>query len=194
MCADPSWPYKDQLTMKGGAVKRSAESQYPTMTVEEICLLGSHGTVAGFETMPDAFLWLWVTNPTLIDGTGARVARAWGFKPVQLVTWVKGRLESEPETVTIGAGEKRLARLVSHVGMGHFTRGATEHMLLCTRGKAKRLIKNKATPNVFIAPRTTHSTKPEEAYRIIESLTPGEYVELFARRERPNWTCWGNQL
>jgi N6-adenosine-specific RNA methylase IME4 len=177
MTADPSWAYKDQLTMKGGEVKRSSESQYPTMTVEDICALGSHGTVAGFETMPDAFLWLWVTNPILIDGTGARVARAWGFRPVQLVTWVKGRIADE--------------QLIAQIGMGHFTRGATEHLLLCTRGKAKKLLKNKATPNVFIAPRTSHSTKPEEAYRLIEQLTPGPYVELFARRVRPNWIGWG---
>lgn len=173
--ADPPWPYKDQLAMSD--VKRSSASQYSTMTVEDICALGSHGTVVGFEAMPDAFLWLWITNPTLLDGTGAKVCRAWGFEPRQLVTWVKGRLENE--------------KLVPHIGMGHFTRGATEHLILSTRGRAKALLKNKGTPNVFIAPRTSHSTKPQAAYDLVEQLTPGPYVELFARQRRDNWHGWG---
>jgi N6-adenosine-specific RNA methylase IME4 len=182
MAADPAWPYKDQLSMSD--VKRSSASQYSTMTVEDICALGSHGTVAGFETMPDAFLWLWVTNPILLDGTGARVCRAWGFKPSQLVTWIKGRLavvDAEP-------------KLIAHIGMGHLTRGATEHLMLATRGTTKALLKNKKTPNCFIAPRTAHSTKPQAAYDLIEQLTPGEYVELFARKPRENWQVWGNEV
>lgn len=180
--ADPPWPYKDQLSMSD--IKRSSASQYSTMTIEDICALGSHGTVAGFESMPDAFLWLWVTNPILLDGTGARVCKAWGFKPSQIVTWIKGRLAVVEDE----------AQLIAHVGMGHLTRGCTEHLILATRGKPKNLRQNKNTPNYFIAPRTSHSTKPQAAYDLIEQLTPGPYVELFARKHRENWTCHGNEL
>ena len=38
-----------------------------------------------------------------------------------------------------------------------------------------------------------HSRKPDEQYQIIESCSPGRYLELFARGERKNWTVWGNQ-
>lgn len=175
ICADPAWSYRDSLSMSD--VKRSSASQYSTMTVDQICALGHPGEVAGHAIAADAFLWLWVTNPILLDGTGDRVCKAWGFKPVQLVTWVKGRI----------AGEK----FVPQIGLGHFTRGATEHMILATRGTTKVLLKNRSTPNVIVAPRTTHSTKPDAAYSLIEQLTPGRYLELFARAVRPNWTGWG---
>ena len=30
---------------------------------------------------------------------------------------------------------------------------------------------------------------------MIEQTYPGlRYLELFARRERPGWTCWGNEV
>lgn len=179
IAADPAWPYRDQISMKDG-VKRSSASHYPTMTVAEICALGDSmpTRVAGFRIARDAFLWLWVTNPILLDGTGTLVCRSWGFEPRQLITWVKGRITPE--------------RFVPHVGLGHFTRGATEHLILATRGRTKDLLQNRRTPNVFIAARSTHSTKPDDAYRVIENLTPGPRLELFARRPREGWTVWGN--
>ena len=30
-------------------------------------------------------------------------------------------------------------------------------------------------------------------YEIIESCSPGPYLELFSRGTRKNWTVWGNQ-
>lgn len=178
--ADPPWVYSDQLAMSD--VKRAAAAHYSTMSVPEICALGQRGPlrVAGYHVAFDAFLWLWVTNPILIDGTAARVAKAWGFNPRQLVTWVKGRVAND--------------RLIPQIGMGHMTRGATEHLLLCTRGTAKHLLKNRRTPNVFIAPRGRHSEKPQAAYDLIEQLTPGSYLELFARKPRENWQVWGNEV
>lgn len=176
--ADAPWSYADGLSMS--AVKRSAGAHYSTMSVDAICQLGGFGTVAGFRAYPDAFLWLWITNPFLLDGTGARVCKAWGFEPRQLVTWVKGRIAKDA--------------LVAQIGMGHFTRGATEHMILATRGKAKDLLLSKSVPNVFIAPRGRHSAKPDEAYSLIERVSPGPYVELFARRPREGWKVWGNEV
>lgn len=178
IAADPPWSYGDALSMS--AVKRAAGAHYTTMTVEEICLLGSHGTVAGFRARPDAFLWLWVTNAFLLDGSGARVCRAWGFEPRQLVTWVKGRIAKDQP--------------IYQVGMGHFTRGCTEHLILATRGKAKELVQDRGVPNVFMAPRTSHSTKPDAAYALIERLTGGPYAELFARKPRPGWSVWGAEV
>jgi len=42
--------------------------------------------------------------------------------------------------------------------------------------------------------RGKHSQKPEEIADIIEKVSPGPYLELFGRRERKNWTVWGNQI
>jgi MT-A70 len=38
-----------------------------------------------------------------------------------------------------------------------------------------------------------HSRKPDELYDLIESCSPGPYLELFARGTRAGWTAWGNQ-
>jgi N6-adenosine-specific RNA methylase IME4 len=46
----------------------------------------------------------------------------------------------------------------------------------------------------FEAPVGRHSEKPDESYELIERLAPGPYVELFARRKRPGWTCLGNEV
>lgn len=183
--ADPPWPYKDRLSMAD--VKRAAGAHYPTMSVSEIRHLAKHYPIrlAGHRVAADAFLWLWVTNPFLLDGTGAAVCRAWGFEPRQLVTWVKGRIE------VAGA---RAGQFIPQIGMGHFTRGATEHLILATRGGGKHLVQDRGVPNVFIAPRTTHSTKPDAAYSLIQRVSPGPYLELFARKPRENFVTWGNEV
>jgi N6-adenosine-specific RNA methylase IME4 len=36
-----------------------------------------------------------------------------------------------------------------------------------------------------------HSTKPNEAYVLIESCSPGPRIEMFARGPRDGWTVWG---
>ncbi len=38
-----------------------------------------------------------------------------------------------------------------------------------------------------------HSRKPDEQYDLIESCSPGAYLEMFARHKRPGWTVWGDE-
>ena len=38
-----------------------------------------------------------------------------------------------------------------------------------------------------------HSRKPDEQYDLIESCSPGPYLEMFARYARPGWSAWGNE-
>ena len=47
---------------------------------------------------------------------------------------------------------------------------------------------------VLLAPRARHSEKPVEMYEEIEKVSPGPYLELFARNERPGWLSWGNEV
>jgi len=179
LVADPPWQYGDVLAMSD--VKRSAGDHYSTMSVEAICNLAEQYPlrIAGHRLTGDAFLWLWVTNAFLLDGSGARVCKAWGFEPRQIVTWVKGRIGKEA--------------FVPQIGMDHHTHRTTEHLILATRGTAKALVKDRGVPNVVIAPRSTHSTKPDAAFQLIERVSPGPYLEMFARRPRSNWTTWGDE-
>jgi len=118
----------------------------------------------------DAHLWLWVTNATL--RAGYDVIEAWGFTPRSPLTWIKPRIL-----------------------LGNYLRNATEHLLFATRGKAPVLYKSQ--PTWMFAPLQEHSHKPEEQYAVIERVSPGPYLELFARR-RPSstesWAVWGNQI
>lgn len=118
----------------------------------------------------NAHLWLWVTNATLREGYD--VAEAWGFTVRSPLTWIKLRL-----------------------GMGHWLRNSTEHLLFATRGTAP--VNFRSQPTWINAPVQEHSHKPEEQYAVIERISHGPYLELFARRRPPSrsaWSVWGNQI
>ena len=55
-----------------------------------------------------------------------------------------------------------------------------------TRGKFTTVLRE---------PSTKHSKKPECAYRMLEEMFPNAAkIELFSRKEREGWDCWGNQV
>lgn len=119
---------------------------------------------------PDAHCWLWVTNATLRDGYD--VLEAWGFTPRSPLTWIKPR-----------------------IGLGQYLRNNTEHLILGTRGNAP--VRFRAQPTWMFAPLQDHSHKPEEQYAVIERVSEGPFLELFARRRPPSsaeWSVWGNQV
>lgn len=115
----------------------------------------------------NAHLWLWVTNATLRQGYD--IAEAWGFTVRSPLTWVKFRL-----------------------GLGVYLRNSTEHLLFATKGTAP--VQFRSQPTWINAPVQDHSHKPEEQYALIERVSPGPYLELFARRRQPGWDAWGNQI
>lgn len=115
----------------------------------------------------NAHCWLWVTQGTLRHGFD--VLEAWGFAPKSVYVWAKLRL-----------------------GLGNYLRGCTEYCLLGVRGKLP--VKFKAQPNFGIFPIQDHSHKPEEFTKIVERVSPGPYLELFARRRQPGWDVWGNEI
>jgi N6-adenosine-specific RNA methylase IME4 len=47
---------------------------------------------------------------------------------------------------------------------------------------------------ILTGPPKRHSEKPEAAFVLIESVSPGPRLELFARRPSPGWTVWGNDV
>lgn len=191
--ADPPWSYGDKLRQNDTA--RSAGDQYRVMTTDDICALAQHVDVTSFRDQStvmkqtvmsrfvadDAVLALWVTCPFLLNGDGPRVCRAWGFEPKQLFTWVKGRLVEDA--------------VVASLGLGHYFRVDTEHLIIATRGHATELVMRHDLRNyLFLEPKAGHSEKPEEIPELLETLVPGPYLELFARRRRPNWDAVGDQL
>jgi N6-adenosine-specific RNA methylase IME4 len=123
-----------------------------------------------------AHLYLWVPNALLPDGLS--VLKAWGFEYKSNLIWYKIRKDGGPD----------------RRGVGFYFRNVTEVILFGVKGKnARTLDAGRRQENIIVSQKREHSRKPDEQYKIIESCSPGPYLELFARGSRPNWTCWGNQ-
>jgi N6-adenosine-specific RNA methylase IME4 len=168
--ADPPWHYNDRLQLTGepGDWKPTggAEKHYPVMTIEELCAVDVKAICA-----PEAILFMWTTGPQM--ELCMPVLRAWGFKYKTVAfVWSKQR-----------------------VNPGAYTMSECEFVLAATR---KSIPKPRGLRNVkqFVsAPRTKHSEKPEEVAHRIRLMFPTQRkVELFARRPREGWTCWGNEV
>lgn len=166
--ADPPWPETG-----GGKVKRGADRHYPVMSVGDICALR-----VGELFAPNAHLYLWVTNNHL--PAGLRVMGAWGFRYVTNIAWGKVK-------------EGRVQQ-----GLGQYFRGAHELLLFGVRGSLPyRTLddgKRAQAPSLVLAPRSKHSRKPEEFRQLVERVSPGPYLELFARASAPGWAVWGNEV
>ena len=120
--------------------------------------------VASLADPDSSHCWLWVTNAAL--RYGYEVLEAWGFTPMSILTWVKPRY-----------------------GLGQYIRNASEHILLGVRGNAPAMFHGQSS--WFMAPLQRHSEKPQEIYDIIERISPGPRLELFARKRRHGWDAWG---
>lgn len=88
-------------------------------------------------------------------------------------------------------GRSNKGDIEPHMTLGYWTRSNSEVCLLATKGAPKRL--NADVRQAIIEPRREHSRKPDIHTRI-ERLVAGPYLELFARRTRPGWDSWGNEV
>ncbi len=67
----------------------------------------------------------------------------------------------------------------------------TEFVLFAWKGSGS--VKRRGPSTWFTWPRGRHSAKPEAFQDLVEQVSPGPYLELFARRQRLGWDTWGNQ-
>ena len=169
--ADPPWAYGDKLPGPG----RGAAKHYATLNLDEIMSLPVAEAAA-----TDAHLYLWTTNAFMEQAF--EVARAWGFTQKTILTWVKVKKYAERP---YNEDEIR-------IGMGHYFRNVTEHVLFCTRGRLPP--RNRSLPTAFMAPLGKHSEKPDEFYSLVRKLSPSPRLDLFARRERKGFTTWGEGI
>lgn len=116
----------------------------------------------------NAHIYCWITNRSLPKGFA--LLDAWGFRYVTMITWGKPSF-----------------------GMGNYFRGQTEHVLFGVRGSLPLLRNDVGT--LLLAPRAgRHSAKPTEFYELVETCSPGPWLELFARTVRPGWVSWGAEV
>lgn len=160
--ADPPWAFDDgEDDDQAEGLFGRGHPTYATMTVAEIEAL----PVADHAD-EDCHLYLWTTNRNL--RAAFEIVDGWGFTYATTVTWAK-----------------------PHFGMGYWFRGQTEHCLFATKGSQPLLRRDVGT--LFSAARGPkgHSSKPPGFYDLVESCSPGPYLELFARSDREDWSQWG---
>jgi N6-adenosine-specific RNA methylase IME4 len=78
-------------------------------------------------------------------------------------------------------------------GLGGAYGICTEYLIFGRRGTLKA--KERSFRNWFNVPRKGgHSVKPEFFYDLVEKVSPGDYLEIFARKPRLGWTSLGNEI
>ena len=126
-------------------------------------------------TAKNAHLYLWVPNALLPEGM--QVLEAWGFRYVSNIVWAKRRKDGGPD------GR----------GVGFYFRNVTELLLFGVRGSMRTLQPGRSQVNMIETRKREHSRKPDEQYDLIESCSPGPYLEMFSRHLQQGWMGWGDE-
>lgn len=115
-------------------------------------------------------LYLWVTQKYL--PVAFELIKHWDFKYCQTLTWCKAPMGT---------------------GQGGVYCPTTEFLILSRRGK---MPKCKRIDSTWwqIKREAKHSKKPDFFQDMIEKVTQGPRLEMFARRQRDGWDVFGNEV
>lgn len=179
--ADPPWELKAGRPFNGYKVEngkqifnsidnRSRNLAYPTMSVNDIKKLPVQDII-----QKDAHLYLWTTNKYLPHAF--EVITSWGFNYSTTLVWAKNPMGG---------------------GLGGAFRITTEFLLFAKRGKLPTKNTHIGTwfnhKRAYVNGYPNHSKKPEVFAELIEHISPGPYLEMFARQERKGWHVFGNEV
>lgn len=118
-------------------------------------------------------LFLWTIDKYLFEAQ--KIAEELGYKLHARMIWNK--VTGIPAAFTVRFGHEYLL----YMYRGNLIPIATEE-----RGKIH---------TVFAERVKRHSQKPEVSFEIINRLYPNlNKLEMYARSERDNWDCWGNEV
>jgi N6-adenosine-specific RNA methylase IME4 len=175
--SDPQWKF---LTRSAAGEGRSANIHYKTEEVDKIKNLPVGELLAD-----DGAFYMWMVDWCPQDALD--LLAHYGLQHVTTAfTWIKTNGDA--------IGSRHLGRVDLAHGAGLLdprqsgsqcwfaTKGKEPEAALCRRAAADR--------------RTVmeHSRKPDAWLDRIERLTGGDYLELQARRTRPGWVSWGDEL
>jgi N6-adenosine-specific RNA methylase IME4 len=164
--ADPPWHYeRTGITFVDSTSGRftGTSTPYGSMSVADISALDVEAVADD-----DAHLYVWTTQRYLLDAH--TIAEAWGFTPSKVLTWCKA-----PTGFSVGGCYGN----------------ASEFIVFARRGKD--VSQTRIPRDWWEWPRREHSAKPEAFLDIVEQVSPGPYLEMFARRAWFGWDYWGDQ-
>jgi len=162
--ADPPWPYKARMK---GSMTKGEQRAVPFDEYPVMTIADIAGLPVREVSADGCHLYLWTTQAFLRDAY--TVLDAWGFKQGAVLVW------SKPPKGVCGTWVC-----------------SAEFCIFARRGTLQHLRRHIGT--VFNWSRGRHSAKPEAFQDMVEAVSPGPRLELFARRARPGWTVWGNEV
>lgn len=109
--------------------------------------------------------WVWCPWPILRNGLLQEFLKAWNLKWVAELLWDRGER-----------------------GRGHWFHTRTEVLVLATVGTLPLLKSDVPAVHTFEEERSRE--RPESFRGLIEELSPGPRIELFAREKRKGWDGW----
>lgn len=115
----------------------------------------------------DCIIWLWTTNTHIRDAY--ELLQEWNFAPKTILTWNK-----------------------VNIGIGRWLRNVTEHCILAVKGSP--IWTNKTYSTLLTEKRTSHSTKPESFYKMVDDICIGRKLDYFARKKREGWDVYGDEI
>jgi len=168
--ADPPW----QPTLHAANPRRRTLDKagpqrfYETMNIEQIIALKPNFA-------PQAHLYVWGINAHL--DWAFKVYEAWGAEPVTVLTWCKpgmgvGRFQSNTEHVVVSRIGPRTGNPFGFEGQHASPTNGTW----------------------FNWPRGRHSAKPQEFFDLVDKMSPGPKLEMYARSPRQGWDVFGNEV
>lgn len=206
---DCPWMLSDRLRMSD--VKRGAESNYPVLSVDELCKL----PVNELADPNGCVLGLWVLGSMLEDGL--KVMKSWGFEQKQVYVWVKTKkeksltdiaLKDTVNTIKLLKNEPKqlLKKVIDHgfkvgdwllsFGMGRLFRQSHEICLIgINNTEIYTQLENKSQRSVCFEENKGHSVKPNHLHKSLEIMFPlANKLEIFARKQREGWTTIGHAV
>ena len=182
--ADPPWPMKwsggGMLRKNGdGRVYRNKVSLHRALPYRTMPIADIEALRVADVAQKNAVLFLWAPDIFILDGTAARVASSWGFKPQRLFVWRKRGF-----------------------GMGTFPRPQHEAAIYARRGSVNARRRDLGSVQDFKlvyerrgrSAARKHSAKPPDFLAMVETVFDGPYLELFARSPRLGWTSYGDEV
>lgn len=148
----------------------AAAKHYQTMGIDEL-IDRFADSIKRLAHKDGSHMWLWATWPKIRDGWPQKFIEACGFEWKSEVVWDK-----------------------VHPGPGRWIWKQTEILIFAVRGKLSR--QREDLRDLVEIKKGSHSRKPAEFYELVESFSPGPFIEFFARdieEQREGWWYHGNE-
>lgn len=168
---------------------RAPENHYPTLSFDETLRLP-----VGDLAADDCILVFWSTAASLIDDL--EILAEWGFVTFRprITNGKLVRKEDGSLADPIEGGRYCSMQVWDKVkmGLGYWFRDRHEFILVAARGNVVPPAAGTQDQSLFAEAKGRHSAKPDRVAAMIDRLWPNiPKIELFARRAREGWDCWG---